>query len=1609
MPFRDRLDTALARLRSRSPLVPGIGSSSSEASGERESEASEESGEGDHWEDTIEHEEEEQSEEYEQGVLQEKFLEEGFPFDHLMNVVAVPPPTLPPIPTIATASTSAQGLWEGELLFSTAQGDTTASTIPAPPRARTPPTAMGLSDHPLPSPLLRDLHNWIGEGESGPAVSGRPNGSNGIVGQPERHTITNNSNLNNTGAIIPNSNIVNTSNIASIGNNNTAARAASPSTSTTSTSTVRPSSVAGGFAGFAAFGGPSEVSAPSQSAYQGSSIFGGNSGRSGADNLRLRLPGEVGRDGLPMFGGFLLLDSLFCMCRALCSLQSLLCHVVDPPYEQQQRHTWGASPLEVPAATGSSSRLRERRSVSPPPRLQARLRTPPDERLGMLTRPSSPLGERRSWSPLPRPPARTQQYDSQSTPPHVQLAALAAMVTRSSSRSGERRSWSPPSRFPVEPYDPRSTPPHIQLAALAAIVTRSSSRSSERRSWWPSSPPNFRAQSPASVSWYHNSDTNNNAATSNNDPNSNDSTTTTTTAINANNNTSAAAPASGDTNFERDFAAWFNPVQNELPRSHESEEAEEDEGSEEDDDDDMEDEDERDRRLRANILSTGRLPGPEEFSAGFSSSLSGAVGETQNQNQNQESNQNQPENSNRDSSPRGTTARSNPSRSYQRSMRPGSSNSLVTENAAEVRRRADRAQAEEWASGRRRDPPARSPWPHLQGILTAEGENQLRDSPWGAELLERIGATEQNRSQSRSPPDQRRAQPPPIAVDPVMAMDVSEDPPRRNSAAGRMASSGHMPTFEDWLATPPVYIPRSPPPRTPILDFWERPNYFPRRETATPTDPPSLPPPDLGGSFDSESQMASSNPDTQAFYPDRSYLSGSLRHHQRSHPWTPLITPQLPPPPPLTGLSSDRNNDRDGNNSHAAPPPQPTFIEQRIPFVSTYEERERARSIIAEARRRGIEDRRRANEDDSDDDNRSVPHDVVERMRRTLHSMRSMPRPPQPPVETSSSRPTVPSNPFSSNDYLDSVWSSGAGNGSGAARTQRETTSPGHTLPQPPLASPSFTLDTLNPSSFAPGPIRNTMQQLVDEHERDRLRGTAPSTSTSIPITSQPSSFTTQLAHQLGQISNVVPHFRRMPLYRPPNPLPPSIPPLSFDGGNNAGGRAGGTDMDVVDMGFSPSSAAPPSRPAIPVNTTENPNTSRTRRFSTYARGLGTSIPISSSPEDRSNNAGRERMSGRESVYARRRFLPDMDLLTAPPSGTANPNGSRASNLHNTASPEMHRYIHAQVRMADALSGTRPTVSRPSAAGTPGTGTSTLSANANNATPLDSNTPLGPYTSSEVGRRRLLQRHNPDRMRQREREREPTSGNANSSSFRSGPPSPPTAAAIAARLAVVQQNERRDRDERLLSLQSHLARSRRGRFGGTAAGANNSSNDTDAGPRSSSGAFSSASNVPPQHQHPFTLQNFEYWHTLQAETAGWAGPSGDGPGGAGARRGRGGRARMLGDYMVSSNSLLFFSSIAFRFGYKILTQPPFLFYPKQRDEDFDESYESLISLAAALGEAKPRGAPSEVVEKMEKGKYKDWKTEESDVRCPICLDDVWFFLVLNRRRFTDDEWIVRTR
>ncbi|TFY60423.1 hypothetical protein EVG20_g7421 [Dentipellis fragilis] len=58
-----------------------------------------------------------------------------------------------------------------------------------------------------------------------------------------------------------------------------------------------------------------------------------------------------------------------------------------------------------------------------------------------------------------------------------------------------------------------------------------------------------------------------------------------------------------------------------------------------------------------------------------------------------------------------------------------------------------------------------------------------------------------------------------------------------------------------------------------------------------------------------------------------------------------------------------------------------------------------------------------------------------------------------------------------------------------------------------------------------------------------------------------------------------------------------------------------------------------------------------------------------------------------------------------------------------------------------------------------------------------------------------------------------------------------------------------------------------------------------------------------------------------------------------------------------------------------------------RDEDFDASYEALISLASTLGDVKPRCTPDHVINSLATGTYQDWANADSDQRCPICLDD----------------------
>ncbi|QRV78416.1 ubiquitin-conjugating enzyme [Ceratobasidium sp. AG-Ba] len=58
-----------------------------------------------------------------------------------------------------------------------------------------------------------------------------------------------------------------------------------------------------------------------------------------------------------------------------------------------------------------------------------------------------------------------------------------------------------------------------------------------------------------------------------------------------------------------------------------------------------------------------------------------------------------------------------------------------------------------------------------------------------------------------------------------------------------------------------------------------------------------------------------------------------------------------------------------------------------------------------------------------------------------------------------------------------------------------------------------------------------------------------------------------------------------------------------------------------------------------------------------------------------------------------------------------------------------------------------------------------------------------------------------------------------------------------------------------------------------------------------------------------------------------------------------------------------------------------------RDDEFDDSYEGLLRLAARIGDAKPRGTPAEVIQAMPTGKYASCQGAKAETRCPICLDD----------------------
>lgn len=62
--------------------------------------------------------------------------------------------------------------------------------------------------------------------------------------------------------------------------------------------------------------------------------------------------------------------------------------------------------------------------------------------------------------------------------------------------------------------------------------------------------------------------------------------------------------------------------------------------------------------------------------------------------------------------------------------------------------------------------------------------------------------------------------------------------------------------------------------------------------------------------------------------------------------------------------------------------------------------------------------------------------------------------------------------------------------------------------------------------------------------------------------------------------------------------------------------------------------------------------------------------------------------------------------------------------------------------------------------------------------------------------------------------------------------------------------------------------------------------------------------------------------------------------------------------------------------------------PVQPDEVFDTSYEALLSLSDSIGEAQSRATPAHVIASLPSASYREWANQDSESRCPICLDDV---------------------
>lgn len=434
-------------------------------------------------------------------------------------------------------------------------------------------------------------------------------------------------------------------------------------------------------------------------------------------------------------------------------------------------------------------------------------------------------------------------------------------------------------------------------------------------------------------------------------------------------------------------------------------------------------------------------------------------------------------------------------RSSSSQMRLGSSNSLVTENASEVRRRADHAEIRR-LPGERNSMFDLNTEDHLTDNTdgTGQSERPRRESSWENVLLQRAWGEGERRRRASITSERLDSRMPARASSPSISSIFS-------SAFIESAALPSLTTFVDGL-TPTTrgttagntdeqprqsQLPTttSGPPSSPILDiFGMAPAegiYGGRTDSSHPPrhDAPSLPPPDLGSSF-------------------------NAGHHSRSMsaPWVSTEVSSIDDPMGAPVASANLEparinnaNERPNNGPQRNSGLRPLFLsstmspgERQLPEHEQQNERPTLHQITSEERARRLQLERRLQED-------------RRRFASAFRGPNSL-RPSAPPNGSGASAATSPASV--------STTASSSASAMGMSR-------PSLSQLRRPSTGDSLGIHTLfDPSTFTPGPFRNTLQHIANEREgypATRLESSAPRSTLRRPPYIPPLSFDSENEH----------------------------------------------------------------------------------------------------------------------------------------------------------------------------------------------------------------------------------------------------------------------------------------------------------------------------------------------------------------------------------------------------------------------------------------------------------------------------------------------------------------